>query len=245
MLKNRLLNLTAVVALGFSQMAVSAPIVLTHGNIFDDLGTSTIDLQANIEWLDLTETNGRSFIDVNQDIQDDTTGTFNISDGWRYATQQDFATLITNWFGFSYAGGFTSASGDNPLTELFINTFGDTLDAEYDASGNFRDASPDGAATSWGFLAESSGQLFDDHVTAFVADQELIFRANGSSAGDADDEILDFRPFTSAAERLDLGSWLIRDFTPSQSQISEPGYLWLSLILTAFFFTRRANKKTL
>tara|TARA_R110002167_G_scaffold159962_3_gene355723 strand:+ start:6423 stop:7115 length:693 start_codon:yes stop_codon:yes gene_type:complete len=101
-----------VLAIGSAQAAI----IQSSGNNFNDLGTSTIDLNAGLEWLDINNT-ARSHCDWIADSGNNpftsisNHGCFNntVSDGldlieddiWRLATRSEFTVLLQNWFGTS------------------------------------------------------------------------------------------------------------------------------------------------
>lgn len=101
-----------MLAIGSAQAAI----IQSSGNNFNDLGTSTIDLNAGLEWLDINNTE-RSHCDWIADSGNNPFssipghGCFNhtVSDGldliddgiWRLATRSEFTILLQNWFGTS------------------------------------------------------------------------------------------------------------------------------------------------
>lgn len=131
----------AFLAVGTAQAAI----IQSSDNSFNDLGTSTIDLNAGIEWLDINNSE-RSHCDWIADsgnnpfISISSHGCFNhiVSDGldlvedgiWRLATRSEFTVLLQNWFGAS----------NNPLPASiatnFINLF--TATPSLVAAGNWR-----------------------------------------------------------------------------------------------------------
>lgn len=94
-------------------------LIQMSGNSFDDLGTSTLDLQTGLEWLDI-KTDSRSQCSVYQDIGGaipagctsfDSLDLFDDHAGWRYATSQEFTSLLSSWMGLT-------VSTNNSLTSL-------------------------------------------------------------------------------------------------------------------------------
>ena len=197
---------------------------------FRGLGSSTVDVRSGLEWLDLTETLARPYVDVFQDIRD--TGTeiqddFAASDGWRYATLADFYTLVDHWFdlGGAYAGGdYTDppfGASDEPLVEEFIQTFGETLDPFLDGANSALDVSASGAGQSRGVLVAVSVDFVTANVYhGLVFDNELVFRSTGTGGSDADDRLDTF--LQSNGAQSTLGSFLVR-----QASVPEPSSLWL------------------
>ena len=70
---------------------------------FIDNGIFTTDSSTGLDWLDLTETSGRSWEDVHYDVHDysdrEINNVFSVSDGWRLATPTEFNRLAINWAG--------------------------------------------------------------------------------------------------------------------------------------------------
>lgn len=86
--------LAGILLLGFFSSANAA---------FIDSGNFTTDTTTGLDWLDLSETMGRSHQDVYYDIHDDPTyesnNVFSALDGWRYASRLEFNALAINWAG--------------------------------------------------------------------------------------------------------------------------------------------------
>lgn len=190
---------------------------------FTDLGTSTVDKNTGLEWLDLTETIGRSYVDVFYDIRDSG------EDGWRYATLAEFYTLVDNWFGLEglYTGGdFTSSpfgSSDNEIVEQFIKTFGDTLDHKLDSTNSSYDISSTGAGHSRGILVYQTVGFIPQYVYhGLVFDNELVFRSTGNILPDADDRLDTFFQLSVNSSQT-AGSWLVKEAAP----VPEPATMFL------------------
>ena len=121
------------VSLMLSSLTAHANIIIASGNSFDDLGTSTIDLQTNLEWRDVHLTNGRSLCSVAQDIGGpipagcnsyDGLDLISNAEGWRYATRSQAAALLSDWFGVAIplnGGQFVNGV----LAQQFNNVFAD------------------------------------------------------------------------------------------------------------------------
>ncbi len=110
MKKGKTIALSCIIFL--APLAVNAGIINSAGNGFNDLGGSTIDLQTNLEWKDMTHDN-RSQCDVMYDIGGSVLGgctandgldLYNDADGWRYATHSELAALFNNWTGLPIPG---------------------------------------------------------------------------------------------------------------------------------------------
>lgn len=105
---------------------VWATIINVSGNMFNDLGASTIDLQTNLEWLDMNE-DARSQCSVYQDIGGvipaacytfDGLDLYLDADGWQYASRDQFIALLTSWMGIP-----VSTDGDTYLDETLTSQF--------------------------------------------------------------------------------------------------------------------------
>ncbi len=213
----------------------NAGLITVNGHLFDDLGTSTVDKASGLEWLDVTATYKRSYNNVFNDI---TTagGTFEITDGWRFATVDDFTVLMSHWFGQPYR---TFTPFDKLATATFIKTFGDVMDVFYDdpaSSQHSVDVSnaPDSAGATGGFLAPPVGYGRDYTARASVSDMDLTWRGESALINDGSDQV-----YTGRAERSDRdiisGSFLVR-IAPVNlpvAKVSEPGALMLLLISIA------------
>jgi hypothetical protein len=99
-----------------------------------DLGNITRDTATGLEWLDVTETYGVSYGDVQTQL-----GAAGSLYGWRYATEAELGALVIN-FGYTQSG---IACGDaelvlchlkeepDPVVADFIATIGNTLAAHF------------------------------------------------------------------------------------------------------------------
>ena len=217
---------------------------------FIDNETSTIDTNTGLEWLDLTETMGRSYVDVAADITDDG-GTFSSADGWRYATQSDFVTMVNNWFDPAnvFTGEFTlySALGNDDPAELneFIYTFGDTIYSLYYDVGRYDSHLMDiveGEGFSSGFLAvEQDGIL----RSGIVADWERTYR------GVQYDEEDNLKVLSMAGGRLynlkhpyaNYGHYLVRDHDVSVVPLPATLPLFLTGLLGLGWLKRKKHNK--
>lgn len=90
-------------------------------NLIDD-GTSTVDLNSDLTWLDTSFTKGLSFDQVSSLISE--TGTLN---GWRFATITDF-TQVFESRGFAVSGATSQSQSTGPLpNKAFFTSFIDLL----------------------------------------------------------------------------------------------------------------------
>ncbi|ARN74886.1 hypothetical protein [Oceanicoccus sagamiensis] len=81
---------------------------LSVNAVIVDLGSITRDTSTGLDWLDLTETNGRSYVDVSGKL-----GEGQEFDGWRYASVDEAQALWKN-FGIS-SGTMVSISRADTL----------------------------------------------------------------------------------------------------------------------------------
>ncbi|ARN74883.1 hypothetical protein [Oceanicoccus sagamiensis] len=142
---------------------------------FIDLGNITLDTNTSLEWLDVTETAGRSYNDVFTEINS-TSGLG--KQGWRYATTSEFHTLVSNWFRRNYSGGRSYTIGTDEEIESFIKLFGDTQDWYYDNSTDPNvyqfDIPSYAAGRTRGILGDTFG--FGQQM-GLVSDMEIYYRA--------------------------------------------------------------------
>lgn len=246
-------------------LAAVSPITAALPMGFIDRGTYTTDTTAGLDWLDVTQTVNKSYNDVTSLFATDL-------NGWRYATHDDFVTLIGHFFdGSTYSGcpdffcGFPyintryplspigpesysavpngnylyinkycadrvyddeenkyvcrsekNFDPDDPLVELFIDTFGDTFEA---AQGS----NPDGFGYTVGLLSD----LFENDMKTWIAQVVDREYPDGGFKGDATDEINARGTASDLSTRVgDIGSWLVRDMQ-SPNPVPEPGILAL------------------
>jgi hypothetical protein len=80
-----------------------------------DLGNITRDTSTGLDWLDLTETNGRSYTDISNKL-----GAEQEFAGWRYATGQEVQDLWVN-FGLTEGTNLSISTADTNQYASFIN----------------------------------------------------------------------------------------------------------------------------
>ena len=122
-----------------------------------DHGIYTRDLITGLEWLDVTETTGSSYNDIEDQLQ--AGGAF---EGWRYADYSEFEALVQH-FGYlptnsSCPLGNTYCDmgiGDYEVVELMINTLGDTGGAYLDQTNSVNDIVSTGSSYTYGLLGSS------------------------------------------------------------------------------------------
>lgn len=232
-----------VLGLGLSFQYGSVNAALINNN-FDDLGTSTVDLVNNLEWLDVTTTRGLTVNEVRFDLNN-TGGLFDPNDGWRYASRSDFQNLITDWFSIDYSGGrYSFGENDSNLVDLFIGAFGDTVDENYDATNYTLDARANEFGMTRGVLGDDAGRNGTFQRAVEIADNDFIFRASGNSFSNQSDYLTDISSTGISQARNDMGHFLIRDFNsaPPSVSVAEPSpFALLSLGLIGLMLKRRKS----
>lgn len=121
-------------------MAAHADIIHVSGNAFNDLGSSTVDMKTNLEWMDFTKTTSRSTCSVALDIGLPLNSCYGMEDhqdllpsdaGWRLATRGEAAQLLSDWLGVQVGPTSTSSStgADSALLTQFLAVFADKADS--------------------------------------------------------------------------------------------------------------------
>ena len=213
---------------------------------FIDNDTTTIDLSSGLEWLDLTETLGRSYNDVYSDITTDG-GQFDVADGWRHATKEEFISLVNRWFDPSVAfdGSFIhyadlGVNETNTDINEFITVFGDTIYSYYYEVGAWDSSRYDfneGEGYSAGFLA-----IEDDNVqrSGIVADWERYYRW---TFYDEEDNIktLDLH-YNHNHPYRNYGHYLVRDYSVAAVPIPAALPLFLTGLIGLGALRRRKKE---
>ncbi len=165
-----------------------------------DLGSITRDTSTGLDWLDLTETNGRSYTDISSQL-----GAGQEFDGWRYATVDEVQQLWKN-FGLIEGTGVYISKNDTSQYNGFINAvslLGNTYN-EWDSNYDF------GAA---GFTAN------------VVSYNTALIIVNGMHHTLFEDEAYVLSPNVSSnrnMEALFMGSYLV-----APSAVPIPTAAWL------------------
>lgn len=195
-----------------------------------DLGNITHDTDTDLLWLDLTETRGLSYSQVNS-----MRGEGQAYEGWRYATPQELDQLIINFgyvainqdcdHGVVHCDNASEWRPESHIIKVMIVTLGDTLDAYYDEINYSRDASPQGAGHARGILGTQnrSAGYYD---VAKISDTQLVYRSSGAGAQNSIDRVetlsLSFTDFNDASQ--DTGSFLVKSTVPP---VPVPSAAWL------------------
>ncbi len=207
---------------------------------FVDHGLYTTDTVSGLDWLDLTETKNQSVLTVTSQLLSG-----GIYEGWRYATGDEFNTLIFNYTGNS-TNGFNYTEQAAHRIDGLINLLGAT------ATSGIRVF--DNGALVFGLLKEF---ITETNCGGFVCNIEQknwvgsivhydldSITIPSITPGDPDRIITlidnstahDFL-FNYEDTRNDIGSFLIRDSSP----VPLPSAVWLLVtgLITMLSFSRR------
>lgn len=184
----------------------------------EDHATFTRDLNSNLEWLDLSFTQGKSYNQVLTELS----STPQLS-GWRFATVNEFTGLFTTrGYAFSGTAITTQNTGDQFNAALFptlIEYFGATAVA--------------------GTSSIARGVLDENWVNGSNNSQifgEIRFRNSIPTISSANlDKVLDNDSGSI------LGSFLVREV--AVSPVPEPA-TWMMMLLGGIFLIFSARKKT-
>lgn len=208
----RSLAAASAVALGLT-VAFAAP----ARALLIDQGVTTLDTATNLQWLDLTESTGRSFDDVSGQF-----GGGGDFAGWRHANAAEVSALFTSQ-------GFAPGYDSSPTTAamfLLIQLFGETA------------LLPSGS----GVQAATFG-LYDDSATgtlplAGIAVLEQIHFNSGAPGYDRSHVVGDNVP-TDIAPSI-YGHWLVRN--AATTEIPAPGAVAILAIgIAGLAFRRRRH----
>jgi len=128
--KKVLLSVLAIITIAFYSLANAALI---------DNGIITTDTDTGLEWLDITATVGLSYNSV-------LSSNFVVSDGYRYATEEEVFQLFTNAGGTPTTRTTVLAGNDAPA-DLLLDLMGCT---SYVVGNDCDDAGQDWSAAMWG-----------------------------------------------------------------------------------------------
>ena len=214
----------ALLAVLLSPMAANADLI--------DMGATTVDDATNLEWLDITESQGFSV-----DAILGGAGGF-LADGWQYATSSQVCGLL-GYIGISISGtGDTScfsSQGDftsNSYTDTFIDLLGANITTDgltpprdvFNAVVGFFDSGEFGSGRTGGACIQTLV-----NVTAFCSFQPFppdgFFRNDWVGTGTGG-----------------FGSFLVRDYTGGDHTVPEPGTLALLGLGLVGMAARRRRK---
>ncbi|MFC0046732.1 hypothetical protein [Rheinheimera tilapiae] len=221
--------------------SAQATVVSPSGLGFLDLGKTTVDQTTGLEWLDLTETRGRSLQDVMTDLTD-AGGQFKTQDRWRVATKLDFRSLMSNWFGLNYQGyHYDTKVSTAPLIRLL----GDVADAELDAENFWADFADGSAGFASGILADEFNfwGVSTHRSLAIVVDYHVVYRKSRKFVEDYVDYIDDYGwgDLNNADARA--GVYLYREYQPEPNTVAAPAPWLLGVFgLGLLCWYRRAQR---
>lgn len=156
---------------------------------FIDNGISTTDKLSGLEWLDVSETSGRSYNDVSSEL-----GAGGEFEGWRYATSSELLTLVSNWTGqiITATHQVLFPEGEGSIDGL-VSLLGPTSSDFFSSDEN---------AFVKGILADPIGGWH--HQAAFLFNLDL-------NEEDADFIFANAGPYSDYFTDSTYGSFLVRD----------------------------------
>lgn len=196
-------------------LLVIVPAMLTSNAnaVIIDNGITTIDTAAGLEWLDLTQTQNRSYADVAGGF-----GAGGEFEGWRHATISELVSLQTN-------AGFAPPYFAQPVTPAFtalIDMLGRTQDGE-----GFDSILKGIGAVGWfddgGSASGTSHLRFFQLVEAPFSGAQVLAQTTDSSSTS------DFN--------VDTGNWLVRQAVPEPEGLALFGF---GLVGLAYMRRKRA-----
>lgn len=213
---NSIQTLLITGAIGSLSFASSAAII--------DSGSFFTDTDTDLQWLDVTETVNRSYSDISAQF-----GTGGEYAGWRYATRNEFVSLLESWTGISGAvNSQVFTTGTTPSVDGLVTLFGSTLDTLWiDRFGQTWDsqqgyAEGEGIDYTLGILDDSFMNNQTQRQVAAIWDNEV---------GGLDYYTTNDRQVGLDTTRYEIGSYLVRSASENQPDdevsVTEPGHLIL------------------
>lgn len=164
------------------------------------------DTATNLDWLDVTTTAGMSFNYVSSQL-----GVGGQFAGWRYATGDEFNTLVSNFSGVSIpTGAYYVQPLETDRIDGLVSLLGSTLDthmlASYGATWDAYNGTQEGAGMDYtqGILADSSSSCGGCQWVGHISDRDYYPIWTDFAAAH------DFYVGTSFREQW-LGSFLVRE----------------------------------
>jgi len=202
----------------------------TYSSIVD-LGNITRDTESNLDWLDVSATQGMTFTEVQQALL--AGGSF---ESWRLATHAEFLTLSTQLGLSPLLRGYPESE-----IETTIQLLGDTYDNFLDATNHANDVSPTGFGATQGIIVDA--ELFDgrggtnyfEMIFISIEDIDLVDRATGVFVSD---ETADIRYYQTLPDDS-YGSFLVR----STAVPLQGSAFYLLSAVVSFLFSRFKTKK--
>ena len=217
---------------------LSIPALNVHSAIID-YNTYFTDTNTGLNWLDVTATVNRSYNDISSQFV--AGGEF---DGWRYATKNEFNSLLSNYTGINAVGNArTITTGTTPSVDGLVELFGSTLDSSWTARfGETWDsyngyAEGSGIDFTLGILSESDNLLANQRQVAAIWDNEN----NGQAVDFFNAE---HRQVFVDDPKADIGSYLVQGKASSDpAAVTEPQTILLfGLGLLGLSMTRKRRK---
>lgn len=190
---------------------VSIPTYSAQAAIID-YNTYFTDTDTGLNWLDVTATVNRSFNDISSQLS--VGGEFA---GWRYATKNEFNSLLTNWTGIAALDNSrTVTTGTTPSVDGLVELFGSTLDTAWNARfGQTWDSYNGyeegmGIDFTLGILSETNNPIQGQRQVAAIWDNEN----NGQSSDFFNSS---HRQVFLDDARIDIGSYLVQGQSSSNA----------------------------
>jgi len=230
------IHIITIMALSFSLSANAALLSIDSSFGADSV---TRDTATGLDWLDVTQTRGLSYDQVNAQMVSG-----GLYEGWRYATVAELDQLIVN-FGYSAVNqncSYTAIHCDlinvtqAELVETMIRMLGDTYDATVDQLNETADVSASGAGYTFGLLG-SQNRASGYYDAGLIYDRETILRSNGAPYEDDEDTVQSLTTaFIPSYSTITLGSFLV---APSPVPIPASVWLFASALLSLVGIKRK------
>ncbi|WP_294988567.1 PEP-CTERM sorting domain-containing protein [Sulfuritalea sp.] len=222
------------VALAAASLALCAP---AGAAIIDASDHSYLsDTATGLDWLDVTTTAGMSFNYVSSQL-----GVGGQFAGWRYATGDEFNTLISSYSGVAIgAGNYVPVDMETDRIDGLLGLMGSTLDYHYSVLfGHSYDQ-------HWGYaegqgLDFSYGLLADSHSLPGFQFLGIVYDNDEVPGGDLTAAHATYFHISSAENHV--GSFLVRDHVAAPIPEPETYALLLAGLGLLGFIRRRTGKK--
>lgn len=180
----------------------------------EDHGNYLTDKTSGLDWLDITITFGKSYDYVSSQF-----GETGIYAGWRYATGDEFNTLISNYTGATISG-YGVINQETDLIDGLVTMLGyysPVVDVYYAA----------------GFIADSA-PITSNYYRAGICDNDRVgtWCMGGGNAQDVSVSHLDFAP--SNYSQWNLGSFLVRSTSNYVPEPTSAALVGLGIAAVAF-----------